>query len=135
MNNIDYSYTHTLNNNNNQKKSNKVGNNSQITPFNPIYLSAYFCIFLSILITKLSNFSWLISPVLIATLIYHLFLIFKKQNQTRYFPFIISLIGAGLTLVSIFSTQEKSIISFIGISFLIMGVTLNLFGRGQKNSF
>ncbi|MFC3810284.1 hypothetical protein [Lacihabitans lacunae] len=133
MNNIDYNYTHSLSNNHNQRKSNKIGNNRQASPFNPIYLSAYFCIFLSLMTTKFEEYSWL-SPVLFASLGYHLFLIFKKQNQTGYFPFFISLSGAGIMLLSIFSTNEKSIISFIGISLLIIGVTLNLFGRGHKKS-
>ena len=92
----------------------------------PVCWAVYMSMFGSVGLSQLPYMKWLL-PVLIGFLGLHLFMQFKGVKRHGYFPFILSLIGASIILISRSFFPSQNGILILGMLFIISGSLINSF--------
>jgi mercuric ion transport protein len=92
----------------------------------PICWAVYLSMLGSLALSQLPYTSWLL-PVLLATLAFHLFMLFRKSEQNGYLPFALSLAGAVLILSGRFFFPLENWLMIAGMGMIVSGSLLNSF--------
>ncbi len=92
----------------------------------PVCWAAYMSIFGSYGISKLPYMPWLM-PILIGFLGFHLFLVYRNIKNKGMAPFIISVIGAFITIGGKLIFPDSNAIMVIGMVLILMGSLWNSF--------
>jgi hypothetical protein len=92
----------------------------------PVCWAVYMSMFGSIGLVRLPYMGWLL-PVLLFFLAVHLFMIYKKSATTSYLPFLLSLTGTVVILVSRFSFNNERWLLITGMICIISGSLFSQF--------
>ena len=100
----------------------------------PICWAVYLSMLGSLALSQLPYTSWLL-PVLLSTLAFNLFMLFRKSEQNGYLPFALNLAGAVLILSGEFFFPTEKWLMIAGMGMIVSGSLLNSFLNSKNNIY